>query len=278
MVVPVTDPTLISARPQLADPRGFVRAAFVDLRLSVPIGWALFRANLRGRQRRSALGWLWLLAPAAAATLICTYLQSRQIVAVGPTHLPYPAHVLVGMLLWQTFVEALNAPLQHLTNGRQMTTRSRVPHEALILGGLFEVLLNAGIRMLVLAIALLAFRVAPAPTILLVPVGIGALIMLGLAFGMIALPWGLLYQDVGRAIALATGLWFFLTPIFYHAPAAGLTRFNPVTPLLETTRSWLGPGPALAGFLPVVGATALVLVIAWLFYRLCRPHVVARLG
>jgi lipopolysaccharide transport system permease protein len=278
MVAPVSDQTIISARPQLADPRGFLRAALAELRLSIPIGWALFRANLRGRQRRSVLGYLWLLAPAAAATLICTYLQSRQIVEVGRTHLPYAAHVLAGMLLWQTFVEALNAPLQQLTSSRQMMIRSRVPHEAMILGGLFEVGLNAALRMLVLAIALVAFGVQFAPTALLVPFGAAALILLGLTFGMIALPWGLLYQDVGRAITLGTSLWFFLTPVFYRAPGAGLTRFNPVTPLLDTTRSWLGPGPASAAFLPVVAASAAILLLVWLFYRIARPHVVARLG
>ncbi|WP_165356235.1 ABC transporter permease [Sphingosinicella sp. BN140058] len=274
----MTEPTLISARPQLTDPRGFLLAAMADLPLSMAIGWALFRANLRARQRRSALGYLWLLAPAAAATVICTYLQSRRIVEIGSTQLPYAAHVLAGMLLWQIFVEALNAPLQQLTISRQMMTRSRVPHEAIIIGGVFEVLLNGAIRLAVLAAAAAWFGVDFAPTILLVPLGAAALILLGLAFGMIILPWGLLYQDVGRAIALGTTLWFFLTPVFYRAPAGGLTRINPVTPLLDSTRSWIGPGGASAAFLPVTAGAAACLVLAWLFYRLARPHVVARLG
>ncbi|HEX6159961.1 MAG TPA: ABC transporter permease, partial [Thermoanaerobaculia bacterium] len=72
--------------------------------------------------------------------------------------------------------------------------------------------------------------------------------------------------------------WFFLTPVVYPAPAGGLMRFNPVTPLVETTRQWLtGPAP-LGGFAVVTGGTAAALVVAWLFQRLARPHVAARLG
>jgi len=270
--------TVFSARSELAAPAGFLARAGRDLRRSLPVGWRLFRANLRSRHRRSALGYLWLLLPAAAATLICVYLQSRRIFTVGATDLPYAVHVLSGLLLWQVFVDALNAPLQQLWAGRTMITRSRVPHEAVLLGGLFEVALNALVRLAVLAAALAAFRIAPAPSVLLLPLGMLALALLGFTLGLLAAPLGLLYDDVRHGLALLAGFWFFLTPVLYPAPAAGPLRLNPVTPLLDTSRSWILSGETGAAFFLVTAAAAILLVAAWLFYRLARPHLVARLG
>jgi len=270
--------TVFSARSELADPAGFIAGAGRDLRRALPVGWRLFRANLRSRHRRSLLGYLWLLLPAVAATLICVYLQSRRIFSVGPTELPYAVHVLSGLVLWQVFVDALNAPLQQLWAGRPVITRSRVPHEAVMLSGFYEVALNALVRLGVLAAVLAAFEVVPGASVLLLPLGMLTLALLGFAIGLLAAPLGLLYDDVRHGLALLAGFWFFLTPILYPAPAGGLLRLNPVTPLLETSRSWiLSPGTS-AGFFLVTGAAAVLLVGAWLCYRLARPHLVARLG
>ena len=270
--------TVYSARPELADPAGFLRRALADLRGSPPIGWRLFRAGLRARHRRSLLGYFWLLLPAAAATLICVYLQSRRIFDVGATPLPYAVHVLAGMVLWQTFVDALNAPLQQLQAGRQMITRSRVPHEALMLSGLCEVGLNGLVRLVVLAGALAAFAVVPSPSVMLLPLGMLALILLGFVFGLLAAPWGLIFDDVRPGLLVLAGFWFFLTPIVYPAPDSGLLHLNPVTPLLETTRSWIVAPVASRGFFVVVAGAFMVLIGAWLLYRLARPHAIARLG
>lgn len=266
-----------SARPALADPRRFAAAAARDLGRGLGIGWRLFRANLAARHRRSLLGYLWLLIPAAAATAICLYLQSRRVFAVGPTELPYGAHVLTGMILWQVFVDALVQPLRQLAAARPILARSRAPHEAVLAAAAYEVGLAAAVRLAALAVLLPLFGVMPAASAALVPLGVMALALLGFAIGLLAAPLGLLYDDVRQGLLVIAGFWFFLTPIFYPAPAAGPLRYNPVTPLLETTRSWLVSGGAGAGFFLVVAAAAALLLVGWLLYRLARPHLVARL-
>jgi lipopolysaccharide transport system permease protein len=270
--------TVYSAEPELIHPLRFARAAVVDLRHSVEPAWQLFRRNLQGRYRRAWLGYTWLLLPTVGTTGVWLYVQSRQIIEVAPTDLPYPVYVLAGTILWQLFVDALNAPLQHLTAGKQLITRSTVPHEALVLAGAFEVLLNCAVRLVALMVVLLAFRTPVGLSILFVPAGIGSLLLLGLGLGLLAAPWGLLYDDVSRLLSFVTGFWFFLTPIVYRAPAAGLLALNPVTPLLETSRAWLTGGQAAGGFSRVTIAAAAMLIVAWLVQRMVRPHVVARLG
>jgi lipopolysaccharide transport system permease protein len=270
--------TVYSAQSELARPGWFVAEGARDVGRSLPVAWRLFLSNVQTRYRRSWLGALWLLLPTVGTTLVWGYVQSRGIVVSAPTGVPYPVYVLSGTILWQVFVDALNMPLQQLTVGRQMITRSRVPHEALVVAGMLEVLLNCAVRLLVLGVVLFTYRIPVDTTLLLVPVGIVALALLGLTVGLLAAPAGMLYDDVSRGIALVTSFWIFLTPVLYATPRWGILRFNPVTPLLDTTRAWLTSGPATSGFAMVTAVTIPALVLAWLFNRLARPHVVARLG
>lgn len=271
--------SIYKAEPALSNPRAFFARAIEDVRASPRIAWQLFRANLRASRRRSLLGYLWLLLPAAATTLLCVYLNSRRIVSVGPTELPYALHVLAGIILWQTFVEAMNSPLQQLQRARQMISRSRLQHEAILVAGLLEVGLNAAVRLVALGLALFLFGLVPAAgALLLFPLGLIAVAVMGAAFGLLAAPFGLLYDDVERGLALLTGFWFFLTPILYPVPATGPLRLNPVTPLIETARSALVAPAIDPVFLVTAALAGLGLVLAWLLYRLARPHVVERLG
>jgi lipopolysaccharide transport system permease protein len=267
-----------TSESELRHPQRFFAQALADLRRAPGVAWRLFRSHTQARNRRTALGYLWLLLPTLATTLIWVYVQSRRIIAIETTAIPYPIYVLTGMICWQVFVDALNAPLQQLTAARQTIARSRVPHEALLVAGVFDVLLNCAVRLLVLAAALIAFQMKIAATALLMPLGLIALATLGFALGLLAAPLGMLYDDVGRSLLMITSFWFFLTPVIYPTPATGIVRFNPVTPLLDTTRSWLLGGPAANGFAVVMIFAIATLIVAWLFHRLARPHLVARLG
>lgn len=269
----------VDARPALAHPRRFLREAWADLALAPRAAWHLFRANLSAGRRRSLFGYLWLLLPAASTALIGVYLQSRQIVTIAPTVLPYAVHVLAGMVLWQTFLDAFNAPLQQLWAARQLITRSALAHEAVLLAGLLDVALNSAVRLAALGLALAAIGFAPhGAAFALFPAGMLALALLGTALGLAVAPLGMLYDDIRRGLAVVTTLWFFLTPVLYVAASAGPLRLNPVTPLLETARAAL-IGPQLApGVVLVAAGAGLLLVAAWLGYRLARPHIVERLA
>jgi lipopolysaccharide transport system permease protein len=270
--------TVYTSDAELRHPARFFAEAWDELRRSPAVAWRLFRSGVQARHRRAWLGYLWLLLPTLGTTAVWTYVRSRGLIDTGSTSLPYVVYALSGTILWQVFADSLVSPLQQLATTRQLVTRSRVPHEALILAGVFDTLLNCAVRLLLLACVMLANGVLPGREVLLVPIGIVALALLGLTIGLFAAPIGLLYEDVGRALTMIAGFWFFLTPVVYPTAARGLLRFNPVTPLIETTRQWLTSGATIGPFAAVTGGAAAALIVAWLFHRLARPHVVARLG
>lgn len=264
--------------PELSNPRGFLTRAFADLASSLAIGWTLHKAGFGSRRRAALLGWIWLVVPPFATAATCLYFQSRRILDTGPTKLPYSLHVFIGVIVWQLLVDSMQAPIQQIRSARGIVTRSTLPHEALLIAGLWDVLVGAAIRLPLILVAALAVGVPPGWSALLIPVGMLAVILFGFGLGLLIAPLGVLYDDVQRAMFLITGVWFVLTPVMYSADRGGLSRLNPLTPLLDTTRSWLVTPAIAPGFSIVVSASSLLLPIAWLAYRLARPHIVETLG
>lgn len=269
-----------SGKPDLGKPRQFLRAAATDLRRSGPIAVRLLRSRLRLRYRRSWLGYLWILLPAAAAVLLALVASSGRLFSIAATPIPYPLFVLIGVICWQLFADALLMPANLLGNSQRTLTQIAVPHEALLLCGLFEILLTAVLRVLLLSVPFLLFYgVAPGATLLLLPVGLLGLAGLGVGVGLLLAPVGLLYDDVNRVMMLLLGVWFFLTPVIYPTAGGLLFWLNPAAPLLDGSRAALSGGHVLAPV--VVGlavAAALMALGAWLAYRVARPHLMARLG
>ena len=273
-----------SAESQLRNPRQLAISIRHDLRKARLLAKRLFVHQLKAQYRRSLLGYGWLLLPPLATMLVWTYLRRTQLISVGQTTIPYPLFVLAGTMLWQLFVDALNAPLRQLQRAQATLTTINYPIEALLMSGVIEVLFNFMIRFLLLIAGILLAGVSLQATLLIAPLGMVALVILGTALGIwLAIP-GLLYHDIGRGLAIITSLWFFVTPIIYPLPTHGgmaqIAHFNPVIPLLTTTRDWLLTGSvnSLSWFWGVTIISIFLLVAGWLILRLARPHLIARLS
>ena len=272
--------TIYSSQPALRTPRAFLRQVRTDARVVYHIGGQLFVRNLKVQVRQSLLGYAWMLLPPLVAALVWIFLGRARIVNVQTQGVPYPVFVLAGVFLWQGFVEALNCPLQQLSTAKATLAKVRVPHEAFVAAGMGVVAFNTALRLLVLLGAMLWFRVPLTATLALVPLGLAALLGLGLALGWLVALLGLLYTDVANALGVGLNLWFLITPVVYALPV-GYARFlniNPVTPLLLTTRHWLLAGAAAPtpGFWVVSALTGMALFTNWLAYRLAQPHLIAR--
>lgn len=276
--------TVYTPESPLRHPGRMAREMFRDLLASRELAWRLFVRDISATYRQSFLGYIWAFLPPIVTTLTFTFLSSQDILRVGETPVPYPAFVMMGTLFWQAFFDALNSPLKVVDEARYMLAKINFPREALILSGLAEVLFNFSIRLTLLVPVMLIYQVPVSASLLLVPVGIFSLMLLGLAFGMLIAPVGILYGDVGRATVLLGGFWMLLTPVVYPTPRHGLgawlAQWNPVSPVLLTTREWLTAQPVThpAGFVLITLASVLALLCGWVLYRLSLPILIERMG
>jgi len=274
-----------SSESRLRHPAQLFREMWCDLLASRELTWQLMIRDISAQYRQSLLGIFWAFIPPIAMAAGFTLAKGAQVVNLGDTEIPYPAYVMFSVALWQTFVEALNGPIQGVTAAKQMLTRINFPREALVLSKLGQVFFNFGIKLILIVSLFLWFRIPVGWSVLLAPVALIHLIMLGTFFGMLLAPFGALYQDISKGLTLVTGLWLFLTPVIYPIPRGeGLfgtvVRFNPVTPLLVTTRELATAGAIsdptgfwIASLFAIFG-----LLIAWLIYRLAMPFAVERMS
>jgi lipopolysaccharide transport system permease protein len=255
-----------------------------DLLASRELAWRLLTRNISAQYRQTVLGYVWAFLPPLAMTFVWVLLHSQRVVQIQETDLPYAAYVMIGTLLWQVFVDSLNSPLKLVTSSREMLVKINFPREALILAGLGEVVFNLLVRLVLLVGVFVWFQLAVPWTVVLAPLGFLSLIGLGLVVGLVLTPVGVLFQDVQYGITTLTYLWFFVTPVVYPPPTDGLAArvvsWNPVTPILLTTRDWCATGESshLGSFLIVTTVTVVLIMAGWLLFRLAMPHLIARIS
>jgi len=256
-----------------------------DLASSRDLAWRLLVRDIRAQYRQSVLGYLWALLPPILLAASLTLASRASILNVEDLDVPYPLFVLIGTVLWQTFAEAISGPLAALTAAKPLLARIRFPYEAIVLAKLGEVLFNLGLKVLLVAGALIYYQIEVGPWLLMAPLAIGVLILLGTGLGLLLAPLGGLYEDVSRALPLLLGLWFLLTPVVYQSPAAGsfvewMNFLNPATAPLVIAREALTTGAATQLFeFGVVNLLTLpLLLVGWCFYRFSMPFVIERIS
>lgn len=277
--------TVYTPESPLRRPAIFVRQMIADVSASRQLARRLFIRDLSAQYRNSVLGYVWVFIPPLVASMPFVYLNSTGVVRMGETPIPYPAYAMIGTIIWQTFVDALNSPLRAANAARSILTRINFPREAILLSGLMQVGFSFLVRLVLLIAVFAAFALEPPATAPLFLVGMLSIALTGFMIGLILTPVGLLYGDVQHSLPIASTFLMLLTPgVLYPTPSSGfaavVTALNPLTPLIATTRDWLTTGAAthVGGFVLVSIVTATLLVLGWVAYRLALPHLIARLG
>src|SRR5688572_4160573 len=230
----------------LRRPAILVRQMIADVSASRQLARRLFIRDLSAQYRNSVLGYVWVFIPPLVASMPFVYLNSAGVVRMGDTPIPYAAYAMVGTIIWQTFVDALNSPLKTANAARSILTRINFPREAILVSGLMQVGFSFLVRLVLLVTVFVAFDVAPAATAPLFFVGMLSVALTGFMIGLLLTPIGLLYGDVQQSLPIASTVLMLLTPVLYPVPSSGFAAsvagFNPLTPLVTTTRDWLTVG------------------------------------
>ncbi|HET9789640.1 MAG TPA: hypothetical protein VFP47_21070 [Pyrinomonadaceae bacterium] len=276
--------TVYTPDSPLRNPSRLIREMFSDLLASRELAWRLFVRDTSAQYRKSILGYIWAFLPPLVTSLPFIFLNSQGVVSMGETPIPYAAYAMVGTIIWQVFVDALNSPLRTVTAAKPMLARINFPREAILLSGLGQVLLNFLIRLVLLVGVFFWYEISPPATAMLSLLGIGALIIVGFVLGIMLTPIGVLFSDVQQALPVLTLFLLFITPVLYAPPTTGFAAqvagLNPLTPLVLATRDWLTLGTTVyvLPFLIVSTVALTLLFLGWIIYRLALPHLIVRIG
>ncbi len=270
--------------PLLGHPAKLVGALLADIMAGRGLAWRLFVRDLSAQYRQTLLGYVWAFLPPLVGAATFIFLNAQGIVNIDTGALPYAAFAMIGTLLWQVFVDALTAPSQSLMAAKSMLAKINFPREALLLSGLYMVIFNFLVRLVLVALVMLYWGIAPSASIVLFPLAVTVLILTGFCFGLAVTPLSGLYGDVGKAIPMVAQFWMLLTPVVYPARSSGLAgmlaTWNPVSPLIVTARETLtGQMPSLLLPFGIVAVLAVLALFAGLIaFRIALPHLIARMG
>ena len=274
----------LTSESKIRHPVHLFKEMMNDLAASHELARRMVIRNIRGQYRQTLLGMFWAFVPALGTATLFILLQKGRVIRVGPTDLPYAVYVIFGIMLWQTFVEALNGPITGVIAERAMISKQCVAPESILLAKLGEIIFNFAVRSPVLIAVLIWFEIPIQWTSVFFVPALLSLISLGFGLGMLLSPLNVLFQDVSKALNVVTGLWMFLTPIVYPRPREGffafLVQLNPVTPLLVTLRE-LVTRPDLTQlpqFIFVSILSALGIFVTWIIFRLSMPFMVERMN
>jgi lipopolysaccharide transport system permease protein len=274
--------TVRTSESEVRHPLELARGLGFDVVRSLQLARRLLLRDLSVHYRQTLFGYFWAFIPPLAIAATFTLAANSRAVSFGATALPYPVYAIVGMCLWQTFHEALNGPLDALAKARDILTRIHFAREALFLAKFAEVGVNFGVKLILICAVLWFYSIAPDARLLVAPLGVASLVTLGLLVGLTLAPVAMLFDDVGRSILAISGFWLMLTPALIPVPERGPFRlavlFNPVTPLLVTTREAMTGSPLtqLPQFFVVAAICVLGLPVALLGVRLALPYLIER--
>ncbi|HYI53839.1 MAG TPA: ABC transporter permease [Microlunatus sp.] len=216
--------------------------------------------DVRVRYKQAVLGVVWVLLQPIATVLIFTLVFDR-LANIDSQGIPYPLFALVGMVVWTYFSTAVSRASAVLVGNPELVTKVAFPRMAAPAAAMLPPLVDVAVSMILVALLLLYYDVAPSWRILATPLWL--LLLVGAAFG-VALWLSALnvrYRDVQNAIGTVLQVWLFASPVAYPSTLLSgwqelVLALNPMTGVIGLTRwSLLGapwPGWSLAVSVAVV--------------------------
>ncbi len=245
--------------------------------------------ELRGKYKRSTLGWTWsLVNPLATMAIYATvfhFVLKVEPPRGDPSGLKnFPIFLLCGLLPWNFLSTAMTGGMGAPVANGALIKKVYFPREVLTASVVASWAVQFAIELVVLMVVLLAVgnvALLYIPGVLLV-IAIQAMFVYGLALGLGAM--NVYFRDVQHFIGIALQLWFYSTPIVYplnlvptHATIFGaelpfltLYKLNPAVGFIEAYRDLFYElrYPSIGALSYLLGVSIITLAIGrWIFLR-----------
>ena len=232
--------------------------ALADLSQSRDLLVNLTLRELRGKYKRSVLGWTWsLLNPLATMiifSLVFGLLLKVPFTVGDPSGLHnYPAFLLCGLLAWNFLSNVMNGSMMALLGNAGLIKKVFFPREVLVFATVAALGWSFIIEIAVLAVFLVLLGNMVLPWLPGVIVLMVLLAVFATGIGLVVAVLNVYFRDLQYLIGIFLQLWFYATPIIYpvnrvpwifhvggHAlPLRTLYSINPMVGFVGAFRSLL---------------------------------------
>lgn len=245
--------------------------------------WNLTLRELRTKYRRSFLGWAWSMLNPLATMAIYTFVFGTIFGAQAPIGDPsgvkvFALYLLCGLLPWNFFAMVTTTSMGALVGNAGLIRKVAFPRESLVLAQALHALVQFGIEMSLLVVAMV---IAGSPVLPWLPVTLGLMLVLAVfatGFGLLVSALNVYFRDLSYLWGIVMQVWFFATPIVYlpsvlEDRVSGwperLLKANPMNGFAEAFRRTLydGTAPGWKTVLWLIGSAAVALTVGWWSFR-----------
>jgi lipopolysaccharide transport system permease protein len=256
----------IERRPTRGWRLGAIRHVWAYRQLA---GFLVWR-DLKLRYRQTALGVAWAVIEPTSAAVAAALIFGRaaQLPSEG---LPYGVFALTGFVAWTYLSESILAATDCLTRDRALVTKVAFPRLVAPMAAVTTPLVDLGVSLVIVALAMVLFGVAPSVWVLLLPAVVVWLVAVALAFGSLLSSLQVQYRDVRYATGLLIQVLLLASPVAYSAsliPSSWrwLYYCNPMAGAISAFRASITGSPLDISALTISPTITLVLLVAGLAY------------
>ena len=272
---------------QKQNSKGFfklLKESLYDMYASRFLARQLSVRDIKAAYRQSYLGIIWAFLTPLATAVVWILLNASGTIQITDTGIPYPIFALSGTLIWSIMSEAIKAPLQTTNAAKGIMSKINFPKEALVISGVYKLLFNSSVKVLILISFVFILGVGFHTSLLFFPLVLLGAIFFGTTIGLFITPIGMLYKDVTKIITLGLQFLMYATPVVYSIPKEGIIKelmeLNPITYIILTARDSIVGNEMnhLDSFFLVVGLCVPLFLVGIVFYRISIPIIVERLS
>ncbi|MDP9406789.1 MAG: ABC transporter permease [Actinomycetota bacterium] len=193
--------------------------ALTELSASKELLANLTLRDLRGKYKRTALGWGWsLLNPLAMMAMYSLVfgVLLRIDPPVGADGLrSYPLFLLCGLLPWTFVSNGVTGGMESLLANANLIKKTWFRREVLVVSTVLSFLVSFATEMVVLAVAFLVFGSMVLPWLPAVVLLMALLTVFVTGLALLLSVVNVYFRDARYLVGIGLQLWFYATPILY---------------------------------------------------------------
>ncbi|MEO7804439.1 MAG: ABC transporter permease [Actinomycetota bacterium] len=178
--------------------------------------------ELRGKYKRSALGWAWSMINPIATMLIFTLVFKVLLKLPNPIGNPsglqvFALFLLCGLLPWNFLANSLSGSVTSLVGNAGLIKKVYFPRSVLPAASVLSWVVHLLIELGILSIAMMLFGnfVLPWLPVAILIVVLQTIFVMGVGLGLSAI--NVYFRDVEHFLGIFILLWFYSSPIIYPA-------------------------------------------------------------